>query len=123
MLFKKSVYAFNKFSVIIEGLLPFIIGLFLEGSMWILKLTFGKIPRFIFINAIINLSNAYLMVKLLKKLDIFSLVRLKPFQFFALMCSKAILLYAFQLVFGEKNHETRKKFYLPLKRFKPLKYF
>jgi hypothetical protein len=86
-----------------RGETPFIWGPFLVGSLWIMKLTYGKFFRYMILNFIVDYSFVYLMVSWLKRLGIVSLVRLKKFQLLLLFLLKAILLYTFQFI--KENRE------------------
>ncbi|WP_245917417.1 hypothetical protein [Bacillus canaveralius] len=94
---------FTKINPNVNGELPFILGPFLAGSLWIFKLTYGKFTQYIFVNAIFNIIFAYPLTWLFKKLEIYSLVRIKPYQFFLLMFSKAFLMYGYQSIIEEKK--------------------
>lgn len=86
--------------------LPFYIGPFLIGSMWILKWTYGNFKRFITLNAIVDGMFAILMMGLLKKLKLVTLVRFNKIQFFLYLFLKSFLLYGFQYLI-EKRNATR----------------
>lgn len=94
---KPNSYLFNEF--------PFNIGPFLVGSMWILKWTYGNFKKFIFLNAIVDCAFAFMMATVVKKIKIFTLVRINKFQLFVYFFYKAFLLYGFQ-----KNIESKRKF-------------
>jgi hypothetical protein len=90
----------------VNGELPFITGPFLAGSLWILKLSYGKFANYTFLNAIPNLLFAYPLSWLFKKCKIYSLERINPFTFFLLMYKNSFLMYGFQKIF-EKNKFLR----------------
>ncbi|MGM0903053.1 MAG: hypothetical protein ACQEXB_18390 [Bacillota bacterium] len=96
---------YNKPKSYITGELPFNLGPFLVGSMWILKWTYGNFKQFILLNAIVNAFFAITLVKLMEKLKVAKLVRLNNFQFFLYFFYKAPLLYGFQYII-----ESKKKF-------------
>lgn len=81
-----------------KGETPFIWGPFLIGSLWIMKLTYGKLFRFLVLNLSVEALFSYIMTDWLKRLGIASLVRMKKPQLLLLLFWKAILLYAFQFV-------------------------
>ncbi|WP_404330346.1 hypothetical protein [Mesobacillus maritimus] len=96
---------FNKPSSYITGELPFNIGPFLVGSMWILKWTYGNFKQFILLNATVNAFFAFILIKLMEKLKVAKLVRFNNFNFFLYFFYKAPLLYALQYTI-----ESKKKF-------------
>ncbi|MFC0270521.1 hypothetical protein ACFFIX_03495 [Metabacillus herbersteinensis] len=71
-------------------------GPFLIGSMWILKLTYGKFFTYMISNLIIDTIFTYPFVYFLQKSGISSLVRLKKYQLSLLFFLKSMLLYGFQ---------------------------
>jgi hypothetical protein len=80
----------------IAGDIPFILGPYSLSALWVLKLTYGKFPLFIMINAIGHILFAYPGMKLLRRLGIVSLVRMKPIQLTLLLTIRGFLLYGFQ---------------------------
>jgi hypothetical protein len=80
----------------LQGGLPLTWGPFLIGSMWILKLTYGKFLIYLITNLIIDTLFTYPFVTFLKRQGIASLVRLKKYQLSMLFFLKSILLYGFQ---------------------------
>ncbi|QIZ08715.1 hypothetical protein HFZ78_20075 [Priestia megaterium] len=102
---KRKWWVFYKKNPYISVALPFYIGPFLVGSMWILKWTYGNFKRFISLNAIVDGMFTILMMGLLKKLKIVTLVRFNKIQFFLYMFLKSFLLYGFQyLIEKRKNY-------------------
>ncbi|MBM7583663.1 hypothetical protein JOC86_000200 [Bacillus pakistanensis] len=90
---------YNKPHSFLSGEFPFNIGPFLVGSMWILKLTYGKFKQFLLLNAIVDATFTFPMVWVLKKMKIVTLVRINNFQFFIYIFYKAFLLYGIQYLF------------------------
>ena len=78
------------------GELPFMLGPFFVGSLWILKWTFGNFIRYLFLNLIFDTLFAYPGMYILKRLGIASLVRLRPSQMVLLFMSKSVLMYGLQ---------------------------
>lgn len=74
---------------------PFNIGPFLVDSMWILKWTNGNFKLFILLNAIVDGVFAFILTGVIKKIKLFTLVRLNKFQFFVYFFYKEFLLYGF----------------------------
>ena len=95
------------------GEMPFILGPFFVGSLWILKFTFGNFFRYLFLNLLLDTFFAFPGVYILRKLGIASLVRLKPYQMVLLFMCKSVLMYGFQ----SKVNGLRKK---PKSLFKKL---
>lgn len=95
---KPNSYLFNEF--------PYNIGPFLVGSMWILKWTYGNFKKFIFLNAIVDGAFTFILAIVLKKLKIFTLVRINKFQLFVYFFYKAFLLYGFQKIIESKRKFT-----------------
>ena len=93
---------YNKNSFISVAL-PFYIGPFLIGSMWILKWTYGNFKRFLSLNAIVDGMFTILMMGLLKKLKLVTLVRFNKIQFFLYLFLKSFLLYGFQYLIEKRN--------------------
>jgi hypothetical protein len=85
---KPNSYLFNEF--------PLNIGVFLVISLWLMKWSYGKFIKFIFLNAIGNAFFAYPFAKFARKIKYFTLVRLNHLQFFFYFFSKAFLFYGFQ---------------------------
>ncbi|WP_428911937.1 hypothetical protein [Niallia sp. Krafla_26] len=101
---KRKWWVFHtKMNPNVNGELPFIVGPFLAGSLWVLTFTYGKFTKYTFLNAIFNLTLAYPLSWLFKKLNIYSLERISPFNFFLLMYKNAFLMYGFQKMMGENK--------------------
>lgn len=94
---KPNSYFFNEF--------PFNIGVFLVISIWLMKWSYGKFIKFIFLNALSNAFFAYSFATFARKIKYFTLVRLNHFQFFIYFFSKVFLFYGLQYFF-----EKRKRF-------------
>jgi hypothetical protein len=92
------------------GVTPFILGPFFVGTLWILRLTYGKFLLYMVSNHIVHLIFVYPLVTWLKQSGILSLVRLKRLQLLLIFTFKAVLLYGFQYlkekVQGEGTEET-----------------
>ncbi|MFS0879582.1 hypothetical protein [Metabacillus niabensis] len=90
----------------VSGIVPFLWGPFLIGSMWILKLTYGRFIFYTIINFIVDSFFTLFMVDWLKKLGIASLIRLPKYQLSMIFFLKSLLLYGFQYV-KEKIQYTK----------------
>lgn len=88
----------------LSGSIPFILGPFLVGSLWILKWSYGRIFRFIIINLIYDGLFTYVVVPLLTKFGIASLVRMKKMQLMYVFSILATLLYIFQFIIQSIRH-------------------
>jgi hypothetical protein len=82
----------------LNGLIPFIVGPFFVGTLWILKFTYGKFIRFIIVNLITDSVFTYIMVDVLRKLRIGELLRINKFQLSTLFLFKSLLLYGVQFL-------------------------
>ncbi|MFJ8243838.1 hypothetical protein [Peribacillus asahii] len=95
---RKWWWWYEKLHPKLSGIVPFLWGPFFIGSMWILKMTYGKFIRYIILNLIVDSVFTYFLVDWLKKSGIASLVRLKKYQLSLLFFLKSLLLYGFQFV-------------------------
>ena len=102
----------------ISGDIPFILGPYFLASLWILKLTYGKLILFTITNAIGHILFAFPGMKLLKRLGIVSLVQLKPIQLTLLLTIRGFLLYGFQ--FAIENIKQKNSIFRFLKLIKKL---
>ena len=99
----------------VMGELPFLLGPFFIGSMWILKFTFGNFFRYLILNLVTDFLFVYPGMFALKRIGIISLVRLKHYQMGILFMAKSVLMYVFQLMV----EKTRKKPKSLIKRLLP----
>lgn len=90
----------------VKNELPFSVGPYLPGAMWILKLTYGNFLRFLLLNAFVNALFAFPGIKFLQKAKIAQMARFNGFQFFRYLFIKAPILYGLQAFF-EKNKVLR----------------
>lgn len=82
----------------LTGEFPLIWGPFLIGSMWILKLTYGRFLLYTVLNIIVDAFFTYPFIELCRKAGIGSLVRLKKYQLSILFFIKSLLMYGFQTI-------------------------
>ncbi|WP_211170984.1 hypothetical protein [Bacillus sp. DNRA2] len=82
----------------LSGSIPFILGPFLVGSLWILKWSYGRLFKFVIVNLIYDGLFTYVVVPLLTKFGIASLVRMKKLQLMYVFAVLASILYIFQLI-------------------------
>jgi hypothetical protein len=90
---------YDKSKSFLSDELPFDIGPYMPISMWILKLSYGNLKKFVFLNVLANGFFAFLFVPFLKKIKIVRLNRLNHFQFFIYLHYKAYILYGVQYLF------------------------
>lgn len=86
--------------------LPFSIGPYMPLSMWLLKISYGNFKKFVMLNVIVDGLFAFLVMDILKKINIIRLNRLNHVQFFVYIHYKAYLLYGVQYLV-EKVKESR----------------
>lgn len=95
---RKWWWFYEKINPKLSGEFPLIWGPFLVGSMWILRLTYGKFFTYLISNLIVDSLFVYPFTSFCKRLGLFSLVRLKKIQLSLLFFFKSLLLYGFQFV-------------------------
>jgi hypothetical protein len=95
---QKWWWYFIKIHPKVSGGFPLIWGPFLIGSIWILRLTYGKFKWFLLLNLFIDTIFIYKFIDTLKDLGIASLIRLKKYQLSILFFVKSLLLYGFQII-------------------------
>ncbi|MGO4886628.1 hypothetical protein ACJ2A9_02630 [Anaerobacillus sp. MEB173] len=90
---------YNKRNSFLLNELPFSLGPFIPGSMWILKFTYGNLKNFLLLNAAVDGLFAFILTRILEKLKIARLGRLNECQFFLYLFYKVVLLYSAQYFF------------------------
>ena len=93
----------------VMGEVPFVIGPFYIGALWILKLTYGKFMRYSLTNLGVDFFHIYVFVAWLKKLGIAALIRLKNYQALLLFTANALAMYGFQFFIDKKINPKKKK--------------
>ncbi len=86
----------------VNGIMPFVIGVFLSGSVWILKFTYKNFYLYLFANILIDTFFTYPFYSLFKKLGVWKLTGLKQYQLSLLFFVKSLLMYAFQKYIGDR---------------------
>jgi hypothetical protein len=86
----------------VMGEVPFIIGPFFVGVIWILKFTFGKFLRYTLINLGVDIFHIYVFIRWLQRMGIASLIRLKDYQALVLFSANAAIMYGFQWLIDKK---------------------
>lgn len=85
-----------------NGIIPFILGIFPSGSVWILKLFYGNFYLYLFMNLLIDSFFTYPFYALFKKLGVWKLIHLKQYQLSLLFFLKSLFMYAFQKYIGDR---------------------
>jgi hypothetical protein len=85
----------------VNGIMPFVIGVFLTGSVWILKFSYKNIYLYVFVNILVDSFFTYPFYSLFKKFGVWKLTHLKQYQLSALFFIKSLLMYAFQKYIGD----------------------
>ncbi|MEH6956034.1 hypothetical protein [Neobacillus drentensis] len=112
ILAKKRVWwrIYEKLSPKIIGELPFMLGPFFVGSLWILKFTVGNFIRYLFLNLIFDTLFAYPGMFILKRLGIASLIRLRPYQMVLLFMGKSVIMYGVQSLANKLRKKPKSLF-------------
>ncbi|MFD2446620.1 hypothetical protein ACFSO7_22015 [Bacillus sp. CGMCC 1.16607] len=94
---RKWWWWYEKLHPRLTGSFPFIWGPFMIGSMWILKLAYGKFYRYLILNLAVDSIFVFILIdNWLMKWGIASLVRMKKIQLSLLLFIDSLLLYGFQ---------------------------
>jgi hypothetical protein len=89
-------WVYEKIHPKLSGEFPLIWGPFFVGTMWILKLTYGKFFVYLITNSIIDSIFAYPFLTICKNIGLGSLVRMKRYQLSLVFFVKSLLLYGAQ---------------------------
>lgn len=100
---QKWWWYYEKLHPKLPGGLELIWGAFFIGSMWILKLTYGRFFIYVISNFLLDTLFTYPFVIFLKKQGVASLVRLKKYQLSLLFFMKSLLLYGFHYLKENKS--------------------
>jgi hypothetical protein len=87
---------FHKKNPNMLGEVPLILGPFVVGTFWTLKLTYGNFKNYFITNLVVDSFFTYVMVYIFKKIGYVSLVRLNRFRLSLLFLIKSLALYGFQ---------------------------
>lgn len=111
ILAKKRVWwgFYEKLIPNVMGELPFLVGPFFVGSLWILKFSFGNFLRYLLMNFITDITFVYPGMITLKRLGIVSLVRMKHYQMGILFMCKSVLMYGFQGMIDKLRKKPKSK--------------
>lgn len=83
----------------LSGVIPFMLGPFFVGSIWILKWTYGKFFRYLAVNMAFDSMFTYVVVPYLTKFGVASLVRMTKMQLMYVFTFLALILYVFQFFY------------------------
>lgn len=88
---------FKKLTPRTSGEFSLIWGPFFIGTLWILKMSYGKKLRYFILNLVVHLTFVYGILKWFKKIGYASLINLEKYQLVLIFTFKQILLYLFQM--------------------------
>lgn len=98
---------YDKPTSFIKDELPFSIGPYLPISMWLLKLSYGNIRKFLLLNVIADGLFAFPLIQIFSKMKIVRLHRLNIVQFFLYLFYKAFILYGVQYFVEKKTVQNK----------------
>ncbi|NLP49279.1 hypothetical protein [Bacillus sp. RO1] len=87
----------------------FIVGPFFAGSLWILRLTYGRIYLYFLLNAFVDAIFMYPVFTFFKSIGIFEMKKMKRHQLFGLFLIKALLMYRFQAMWEKYVRKSSAK--------------
>ncbi|WP_438444969.1 hypothetical protein [Gorillibacterium sp. sgz5001074] len=85
---------------------PVVYGLFFAGTIWIMQLSYGRILRYLLVNAGMNALFSYGIIPLMDRLKVAIKGNLPLTGVFFLMFGSALLLYLFQLWYEHEDAEV-----------------
>jgi hypothetical protein len=97
----------TRFHPKLSGEMPMVLGPFFAGSIWILKMTYGKPLMYILLNTVVDAFFAYPFYTWFKKIGIWKLLRFSQLKLFILFLMKSIFMYVFHLAFVDKKVLSR----------------
>jgi len=102
-IFYEIAYVYNWWTIKIKIVswgnitnVSFVYGLFLVGTLWIFRFTYGKLWLYFTANVIIDSVYIYLINDPLERTGLFTLVNVTKWQLVLLMSGVSLLLYAYQ---------------------------
>ncbi|MFY4776169.1 hypothetical protein [Metabacillus sp. RGM 3146] len=105
---KKKWWKFYKGSTPLESMNYFNFGPYFVTSLWMLKHTYGKFPLYMISNVLLQICFIYFGgIKFVERYRIFSLKKLKKFQYLVIDFIRALLLYGFQYLIDLGYHKRR----------------
>jgi hypothetical protein len=90
---------YDKRNSFIKDELPWSIGPYLPISMWLLKISYGNLKKFVVLNAIFDALFAFVFIDIFKRLKLVGHNNINHFQFFIYLHYKAYLLYGVQYLY------------------------
>ncbi|MCM3617539.1 hypothetical protein M3936_08100 [Sutcliffiella horikoshii] len=87
----------------------FIIGPFFAGSLWILRLTYGRFHLYFLLNAFVDAIFMYPVFSLFKSMGIFEMKKMNREQLYGLFLVKALLMYGFQMMWEKVWPDSSQK--------------
>jgi hypothetical protein len=83
--------------------LSFILGPFFVGTIWIFRLTFGKLWLYLLLNLIMDGLLSFPFNKIFQKLKVYKLINFKPKHIFFTSFAYAIMIYGYQLLIDKQK--------------------
>lgn len=84
----------------------YILGPYFVGTLWVFKLTYGNLPKYLFTNIVLDFMSAYPLLYLSEKLGIVKFKKMKNITWFFITTLMAILLYRFQYILEKSIKQT-----------------
>ncbi|WP_069187940.1 hypothetical protein [Sporosarcina globispora] len=78
--------------------LPYMLGIFFVGTLWIFKLTYGKFVKYLLLNIVMDYILAFPFAKLATKVGVFEFKKMRPIVFFYLSVFLAVIIYGYQYI-------------------------
>jgi hypothetical protein len=85
--------------------IPIIYGLFIVGSMWILRFTYGKFLWFLVVNAAVDAFQAFIAAPVFHNTGFISFGNMSQADIFLLMFGFSFILYGFQMWYEGESPE------------------
>jgi hypothetical protein len=87
----------------LRGMTPFALGPFFAGSIFILKLTYGRFSLFFLLNLAVDVFFVYPFYTWFKKMGVWTLIKMNRIQLLLLFLAKSVLMYGFHYFFIDKR--------------------
>ncbi|TYR99999.1 hypothetical protein FZC84_08720 [Rossellomorea vietnamensis] len=91
----------------IRGMVPFAIGPFFTGSIFILKFTYGRFFLFFLLNLAVDTFFVYPFYSWFKKLGVWRLIKMTQPQLLMLFLTKSVLMYGFHHYFISRRKTAK----------------
>ncbi|WP_210608528.1 hypothetical protein [Priestia flexa] len=89
----------------LTGEMALVLGPFIPGSLWIMKLTYGRFGLYMLLNLIADWLFIYPFQAMTKKLKMFRFGTVEKPQLLGIFLFKAVLMYGFQYFIVEKSNK------------------